>query len=183
YENADDVLLNPNPVILDENGWGSVSIVGAYRLRQYDKKGVFVGDQDFKRPPAKVLTSVVYPIYFKEDLSTSFDVCNAKIEKILNQEALSETIETEFTVLSPVRIDSIIYSDYLMKPESVLTGFQALSPVRVDTVIYSKYNLGGERVATVLSVANPVRQVVLLQHTMEHESVSTRFSVLNPVRN
>ena len=95
YENADDALLNPNPVILDENGWGSLSIVGAYRLRQYDKKGVFVGDQDFKRPPARVLTSVVYPVYTLDTISTNTQLSITKKDLIFNTESKVPTVQLE----------------------------------------------------------------------------------------
>lgn len=65
-----DNVINPNPIVLDENGTALVNIVGAYRLRQYNSKNVFVGDQDFKRPPVKALTSRVYSAFFIDDLHT-----------------------------------------------------------------------------------------------------------------
>lgn len=71
-----DNVINPNPIVLDENGTALVNIVGAYRLRQYNSKNVFVGDQDFKRPPIKVLTSVVYPLYHEERLSVASHMHN-----------------------------------------------------------------------------------------------------------
>lgn len=179
YANADDALLNPNPVILDEKGYGSLSIVGAYRLRVLNKNNVVVGDQDFKRPPAKVLTSRVYPLYSDENLATNFNTLNAKYSGTDAQ----EEIGTEFIALSPVRVDSIIYSDYPMEQEFLLTAFQVLNPIRVDAVIYSKYSIEYEGVTTDFGVASPTQQTLLLKQTMEPESISTYLSVLNPVRN
>ncbi len=95
YENADDTLLNPNPVVLDENGYGSISIVGAYRLRQYDKKGVFISDQDFKRPPARVLTSVVYPLYFEVEANVDFFINNTAVNIA---PVFLESLNTGFTI-------------------------------------------------------------------------------------
>ncbi|WP_411686910.1 hypothetical protein [Acinetobacter indicus] len=69
-----DDVINPNPIVLDENGTALVNIVGAYRLRQYNSKNVFVGDQDFKRPPVKALTSRPYPLFFIEEITTGFNV-------------------------------------------------------------------------------------------------------------
>ncbi|HHW53751.1 MAG TPA: hypothetical protein GXX13_11315 [Acinetobacter towneri] len=69
-----DDAVNPNPIVLDENGTALVNIVGAYRLRQYNSKNVFVGDQDFKRPPVKALTSRPYPLFFIEEITTGFNV-------------------------------------------------------------------------------------------------------------
>jgi len=69
-----DNVINPNPIVLDENGTALVNIVGAYRLRQYNSKNVFVGDQDFKRPPIKALTSRTYPLFFIEEITTGFNV-------------------------------------------------------------------------------------------------------------
>ena len=173
-----DNVINPNPIVLDEKGTALVNIVGAYRLRQYNSKNVFVGDQDFKRPPVKALTSVIYPLYLDEDIASNFSVLDAKYSGADTQ----EEIRTEFTVLSPVRIDSVIYSDYAMEPEHLSTEFAVLSPVRINAVIYSEYNMEPENLATTFSVANPVRQVLLLRYEMEPESISTQFSVLNPIR-
>lgn len=178
YGDSQKESLNTNPVILDKNGSAVICIVGSYRLRVYDEKGVFLWDEDFFREPARVLTSKVYPIYLDEDIASNFAVLSAKYSGADTQ----EQIGTEFMVLSPVRIDSIIYSDYFMEPESILTEFEALNPVRTDSVIYSKYNLDPEKLTTVFGVNSPIRQVVLLRYDMDPESISTQFSVLNPVR-
>lgn len=68
-----DDILNPNPVILNENGIAAINIVGAYRLRVLNKSNVVIGDQDFKRPPVKVLTSRPYPLFHEESVATGFD--------------------------------------------------------------------------------------------------------------
>ncbi|RZG74728.1 hypothetical protein [Acinetobacter sp. WCHAc060025] len=84
-----DAVTNPNPIVLDENGTALVNIVGAYRLRQYNSKNVFVGDQDFKRPPIKALTSWTYPVYADENLTTHANATNAALHDPMHFEQLS----------------------------------------------------------------------------------------------
>lgn len=172
YENADDALLNPNPVILDENGWGSISIVGAYRLRQYDKKGVFVGDQDFKRPPARVLTSVVYPVYSDDAFSTDFN-----IDEVLVKEAipLTENVGTTFSI-DNVSFRTPLNEGYL--DESISTAFS------IDNVSFRTPTNEGyldENISTSFNIDNIqiTKTVNYLSTTMDVESIGTAFSIGN----
>lgn len=77
YTESDKSILNTNPVILDENGSAIICMVGSYRLRVYDSKNVFLGDQDFWREPAFALTSRPYPFYFIENVAVGFGVCES----------------------------------------------------------------------------------------------------------
>jgi len=170
YENADDALLNPNPVILDENGWGSLSIVGAYRLRQYDKKGVFVGDQDFKRPPVKALTSVVYPVYSDDAFSANFNIDEAQVAT-----PFTENVGTTFSI-DNVSFRTPLNEGYL--DESVSTSF-SIDNVSFRTPLNDGYL--DESVSTTFSIDNIqiTKTVNCLSTTLDIESIGTTFSIDN----
>lgn len=74
YGDSQKESLNTNPVILDKNGSAVICIVGSYRLRVYDEKGVFLWDEDFFREPARALTSRVYPAFCDEYMQSQCEV-------------------------------------------------------------------------------------------------------------
>lgn len=174
YENADDALLNPNPVILDENGWGSVSIVGAYRLRQYDKKGVFVGDQDFKRPPARVLTSVVYPLYFEENIVSASSV---KLSLRFSAPKLLEGVKTSLSIQSAARRD-VMNSYSNLESAQTLASLVSMQIIETKS-IYKSYDLGSEMMqsAAALITAKYVKQVAYLKNEMRPENIRSTTSL------
>ncbi len=174
YENADDTLLNPNPVVLDENGYGSISIVGAYRLRQYDKKGVFVSDQDFKRPPARVLTSTVYPLYFEEGVVTGFSMTSGEQRVVMNEASLKdEKIGTSFSILSASVRD--VFNQTLLL-ENVSTKFSITSVVIREAANITTMKPEAALTNFVLSAAN--QKNVLISNIAQPETVSTAFGLL-----
>lgn len=173
YENADEALLNPNPVILDENGWGSLSIVGAYRLRQYDKKGVFVGDQDFKRPPARVLTSRPYQLFHEESVTTGFDAS----DDVDYDEIRWHESSFSDDVLVGLSVHNVMMRDTSPIPhiENVAVGFT------VHDVILSempKTNLA-ENVALILTV-HDVKYAIPINNN-HIEQVSLNLTLLDAV--
>ncbi len=177
YENADDALLNPNPVVLDENGWGSLSIVGAYRLRQYDKKGVFVGDQDFKRPPIKALTSVVYPLYSDDAFSTDFNIDEIK-SRVSELIPFTENIGTTFSV-DNVSFRTPANEGYL--DESISTSFSIDNVQITKQVAYLNMQAPVENISTSLNIDNVqiTKTVNYLSTTLDVESIGTTFSIDN----
>ena len=104
YQNPEKTVRNTNPVILDEDGSAMMCMNGSYRLRVYDEKGVFQGDQDFFRNVAYALTSKPYPVYLDEDLSTNFEMNHIDFTKIHWHE--SELIEKS-------KIDLIVHDVYM----------------------------------------------------------------------
>lgn len=174
YENADDALLNSNPVILDENGWASISMVGAYRLRQYDKNGVFVGDQDFKRLPVKALTSRVYPLYFKEGLATIISIDQSILN---NAPSASDNVETMVAIKSASIRDVL---NAFSTNEHVVTKIGVIEATVEET--RSKYqtaNMPTEMLSTSTSLisAQIIKQIGFITHTSETEKVSTSFAL------
>ena len=120
-----DDAINPNPIALDENGTALVNIVGAYRLRQYNSKNVFVGDQDFKRPPIKALTSKPYPAYFIDGIGLNFSLVDMLLKPPLQPE--SENLASSFAITGiqwkePI-INLPIESEYLSTTFAI-TGLQ-----------------------------------------------------------
>lgn len=173
YENADDALLNPNPVVLDENGWGSISIVGAYRLRQYDKKGVFVGDQDFKRPPIKALTSVVYPLYFEEGVATDFATLGGEQRVVMSESALNENLSATFAVTGVIARDYL--NTYTLEIEAIQASFLVKSVTQREALNSMSVN---ESLNASFAVVSVVNKNILIVNTMQPESVSTSFALI-----
>lgn len=171
-------VLNTNPIVLDENGTALVNIVGAYRLRQYNSKNVFVGDQDFKRAPIKALTSVVYPLYLEEGLTTNLNVLNLRTSRSPNPE---ENLVTNFNVLNVLRAETVRYGNLELK-DDLGTNFNTLNPIRVETVRYGKTS-NPENLSTLFNVLAPKRvKVTDYIKTSVSEDLQTNFNVSNPKR-
>lgn len=170
-----DNVINPNPIVLDENGTALVNIVGAYRLRQYNSKNVFVGDQDFKRPPVKALTSVVYPLYFDDAFSTDFN-----IDEVLVKEAipLTENVGTTFSI-DNVSFRTPTNEGHL--DESVSTSFNIDNIQITKQVAYLNMQAPVENISTLLNIDNVqiTKTVNYLSTTLDVESIGTTFSINN----
>lgn len=175
YKNADENLLNSNPVILDQNGWGSISIIGAYRLRVLDKSNVVVGDQDFKRLPVQVLTSRVYPLYFEEGINTSFDLSTSTI---MQMPKINEDISTKFSILNAIIREPM--NSQPIEIENLSLDFGFVGATIEDT--RSKYQSIALQFDDInpsfsLSSAQIVKQIGFITHTMRSEAISSSFSL------
>lgn len=169
-----DDVANQNPIVLDENGTALVNIVGAYRLRQYNSKNVFVGDQDFKRPPARVLTSVVYPLYFEEGVATGFSVDHSILN---NAPSVSDNVETTIAMRSASTRDVL---NAFSTNEHVVTEIGVIEATIEET--RSKYqttSMPVEMLSTNTSLisAQITKQIGFITHTPEDEKVSTSFAL------
>ncbi|WP_168416469.1 hypothetical protein [Acinetobacter indicus] len=168
-----DNVINTNPIVLDENGTALVNIVGAYRLRQYNSKNVFVGDQDFKRPPIKALTSVVYPLYSDDAFSTDFN-----IDEVLVKEAipLTENVGTTFSI-DNVSFRTPTNEGYL--DEDISTSFSVDNIQITKQISYLNTQAPVENISTSFNIDNIqiTKQVNYLSTTMDVESVGTTFSI------
>lgn len=172
-----DDVANQNPIVLDENGTALVNIVGAYRLRQYNSKNVFVGDQDFKRPPIKALTSKMYPLYFKEGFQTNFQTINAI--KIQVPE-LIENIESAFSIHSATIRNPM--NQLIANPESVFSNFSMLGATVEETRPKSKYqitSMSSEKVSSAFAIksAQITKQIGFINNTMQPECVFSNFAL------
>lgn len=171
YKNGD---LNQNPVLLDENGCAEISIAGAYRLRSYNKSGVFIADQDFKRLPARVLTSRPYPIYFDESVQTSFDANNVVLNEATKMKI--ESINTSFS------INSVSFrtpmNEVQTEPENINTNFVFNGAQITQKTTYNVADLQ-ENVRTLINIESVqiVRFVNYIKNTMEIENLKTDFSL------
>ena len=172
-----DNVINPNPIVLDENGTALVNIVGAYRLRQYNSKNVFVGDQDFKRPPTKALTSLTYPIYQLESLQSRFTAINTiSIDPVTN----TENIESNFTVSNAQYVSEITYVTLPYMPiEHIKSDFEVLSAQYMYEVTYNSISAPIESVSSEFSVSTATIKSALVSFNAEPESISSSFNVLN----
>lgn len=173
-----DDVTNPNPIVLDENGTALVNIVGAYRLRQYNSKNVFVGDQDFKRPPIKVLTSVVYPLYFKEGLKVSFGLLGCEQRVIMTETNLDENIESLHSIYSATIRNPM--NQLITNPESVFSNF-SMTGATVEE-IRSKYqttSMPSENVSSAFAIksAQITKQIGFINNTMQPECVLSNFAI------
>lgn len=169
-----DNVINPNPIVLDENGTALINIVGAYRLRQYNSKNVFVGDQDFKRPPIKALTSVVYPLYFEDGVVTGFSMTGGEQRVVMNETSLEdEKIGTSFSFLSASVRD--VFNQTLLL-ENVSTKFSITSAVIREAANITTMQPESTFTSFVLSNANQKDVVVL--NTAQPETVATAFGLL-----
>lgn len=170
-----DNVINPNPIALDENGTALVNIVGAYRLRQYDKKGVFVGDQDFKRPPIKALTSKPYPAYFVEGIATNPALNNRPV--LFDVPAIDERISANVSLLFASTRE--VMNSYTAQPELVYTSLALVGVSREDTRdTYQKTAMQPESVLTAISLTDAARKDVLIKHEMQSEDISTSLSLI-----
>ncbi len=169
-----DNVINPNPIVLDENGTALVNIVGAYRLRQYNSKNVFVGDQDFKRPPVKALTSVVYPLYSDDDLSTNFN-----IDEVLVKEAIpfTENVGTTFNI-DNVSFRTPLNEGYL--DENISTSF-SIDNIQITKQIAYLNMQAIENISTNFNIDNVqiTKTVNYLSTSLDVESIGTTFSIDN----
>ena len=175
YANADEALLNPNPVVLDENGRGSLSIVGAYRLRVLNKNNVIVGDQDFKRPPARVLTSRVYPLYFEESLNHSFEIADSVQRVIMNESSIEkENIGSSFSMLS-ASVREVMNQTTLL--ESTISSFAIVSATTRSAI--NTTNQISENIVSGFSISTSTQKEILLKNTMQPENLSSSFALLS----
>lgn len=169
-----DDAINPNPIVLDENGTALVNIVGAYRLRQYNSKNVFVGDQDFKRPPIKALTSVVYPLYFEEGVITGFSMAGGEQRIVMNEASLAdEKIGTSFSFLSAIIRD--VNNSYTIKPEFVNTNFSLSEAATRDVLNISATQVDSVKTSFALWAAT--QKNMLVTNILHPESVKTSFAL------
>lgn len=168
-----DDVINPNPIVLDENGTALVNIVGAYRLRQYNSKNVFVGDQDFKRPPIKALTSVVYPLYFEEGIVTGFSMLGGEKRVVMNEALLNESIETSFALTSVITRDPL--NNYVAEIESLNLNFAILSAT-VRTSINS-IAITPEHIDVSFALAGASQNNALVVHIAQPEQIGLGFSI------
>lgn len=170
-----DNVINPNPIVLDENGTALVNIVGAYRLRQYNSKNVFVGDQDFKRPPIKALTSKVYPLYFEDGVITGFSLMDGEQRVVMNEASLAdEKTSTSFSLLSASVRDVFNQTLFL---ENVSTRFSITSAVIREAANVTTMQSEAALTNFALSAAN--QKNVLISNTAQPETVSTAFGLLS----
>lgn len=166
-----DNVINPNPIVLDENGTALVNIVGAYRLRQYNSKNVFVGDQDFKRPPIKALTSVVYPIYSDDEIQLSIDVLDSTA---IHAQVLSENIVATFSMGDAVVRGSILE---LNLEESLLSEFSFNFAQISKDIRYLNYSMIGTMLSSfLLNKAQITKQVNYLE-TEIGEDLRSEFTI------
>lgn len=173
-----DDVINPNPIVLDENGTALVNIVGAYRLRQYNSKNVFVGDQDFKRPPIKALTSVVYPIYFDEDILSSFSIQGVVVQ---NAQVVSESIHSILSLTgATIRL---LHNEYQIEAESIQSSLSLPVAQITKSSAYLTAPMEVSQVSTQISIyrAQITKQFGFLSHTLEPESVKTQLSLVSAV--
>ncbi len=166
-----DNVINPNPIVLDENGTALVNIVGAYRLRQYNSKNVFVGDQDFKRPPVKALTSVVYPIYFEDEIQLSIDVLDSTA---IHAQVLSENIVATFSMGDAVVRGSILE---LNLEESLLSEFSFNFAQISKDIRYLNYSMVDTMLSSfLLNKAQITKQVNYLEMEIR-EDLCSEFTI------
>lgn len=171
YGDSQKESLNTNPVILDKNGSAVICIVGSYRLRVYDERGVFLWDEDFLRNVAFALTSKLYPLFLQEDVVTAF-IANDAIQKVvMNQGYLDEWSATTFNVESATFRD--ILNSITIPIEQMGTSFAVTSASYRD--VLNTYTPEIEKLNTVLTVISAVRKDVLIQHTTAPENATTSF--------
>ena len=173
YENADDTLLNPNPVVLDENGYSSISIVGAYRLRQYDKNGVFVADQDFKRPPANVLTSPVYPPYFTDGFlhNLALNPKEATLWETLRRGAVVELFQSAVSI-SGATVRTPLNNTGMM--DTFSSAVLIVAATKRDTLVST---ITGENFLSVLAVSSATQRDALIKNTMDVHAFASGLSL------
>lgn len=167
-----DNVINPNPIVLDENGTALVNIVGAYRLRQYNSNNVFVGDQDFKRPPIKALTSVVYPIYFDEGVVTSFSMMSGEQRVVMNESTLNENLGAAFALTAAMARDPL--NTCTLEIEEIQMNFAIKSVTQRGALNTASINESLNASFAVLRVSN---KSVLVVNTMQPESINASFAI------
>ncbi len=178
YQNPEKSFLNPNPIILDDDGSAMICINGSYRLRVYDEKGVFQGDQDFFRNVAYALTSKPYPNYFDERISASIS-----LEKVVVHDAqnIQESVGSSITLLTasvrelqityPVEIGSI--NSTLILPSAQITKEVSYLNLKIDPL-----HLNSQ--ISVVS-AQTTKEFNFLKYQQEPTSVQTNISLTDAV--
>lgn len=174
YKNGN---LNQNPVLLDENGCAEISIAGAYRLRSYNKSGLFVADQDFKRLPARALTSRPYPAYFNESIVADVSILNSNQRVAMNKAEQQESIFTSFTISSASTREAI--SDFSIKAELIGVGFTIASATIEIYNPFVSIAIPADSTRAFFKVINASRNNTLVRNTMRQEAVNVSFSIAN----
>jgi hypothetical protein len=176
YANADKNQPNANPVVLDAEGWASISMIGSYRLRSYNEKGVSTGDQDFKRPAAKALTSKVYPVYFTDQINVDFEI-NVAVQKIvINSAGIAETMLSSFALNKA--ISRSIYNSFNTM-ESTRTSFALNVAIKRQTS-----NVASMQESTSSSFSlNRVKKInSVVTNTQEIHSIKSSFSLQKVIK-
>lgn len=170
YADADKNQPNVNPVVLDADGWASISMVGSYRLRSYNENGVHLGDQDFKRPAAKALTSRIYPLFFDDSISSN---------KLMEDIKMIDALEFYESCLSIFSVDNSILSDLVntvnAENESASTTFSA-----GNAEIREALNIVNADIETIrpsLSMSDSVLSNVVVTNQMEIHNISSSFAM------
>ena len=171
YANADEAQLNPNPVILDELGWASISIVGAYRLRSHDKNGVFIRDQDFKGLPVKALTSWVYPLYFEENLTAETFIVKNSVR--IGVGYVDDNLSASTSILSATLYT--ITNQSISINESISTEF-SINNATIRSNLTS-LDMGNEKLSALLALTQSTQKTVLITTQSEAEKISTNIAI------
>lgn len=173
YQDAGQIIPNPNPIVLDESGGATICIAGSYRLRSYDVKGVFITDQDYKQENRFVLTSKVYPLHCVESVSTQLTMGCVFNRTILNQSSLNENLTTGLSIRSAVIYDT--YNAYSINPDKLITNFSLHDAVQRD--VMSRVKIKPESISTRLSLSQASIKNVLITWVMSTERISTTFAL------
>lgn len=174
YQDAEQTLQNANPVILDENGGAAICIAGAYRLRIYNSKNVFITDQDFKQENRFVLTSKTYPLYFVDGITTNFRMLDATTKVVMNSaDSEHEQVETSLSILSATIRD--VMNSSTTSAENIATSFRV-----IDATIRSSINTTSqiENMSTAFALTAAKRSTILITNTMQPEKLRTSFGLV-----
>jgi hypothetical protein len=171
YANADKTQPNANPVVLDAEGWASISMLGSYRLRSYNEKGVSTGDQDFRRPVAKALTSKTYPLYFMDGVGVSIVMTGGSLKTTLNNYSIIENISTQLSVVNAIIKETL--NSTTLPAESLQTSFSVTKASCRETL--NKTTLAPENILGSFTVTGVRLSKGLVSSTMQPENVQTSF--------
>jgi hypothetical protein len=170
YANADKNQPNANPVVLDAEGWASISMIGSYRLRSYNEKGVSTGDQDFKRPAAKALTSKVYPVYFVEGVTGNPSINSSMLAQM---PTMYEQIASTWLISSAQLIESL-------NNFNLNENFRAAGVIANASLINNdppSFN-AKENITISASLLPGFLKTLVITNTMQPENISTTYSMI-----
>lgn len=174
YQDAEQALPNTNPIILDENGGAAICIAGAYRLRVFDSKNVFITDQDFKQENRFVLTSKTYPLYFVDGMTTDFGMLQSTMKVIMNSaDTEHEEVETSLSILSATIRD--VMNSSTTSAENIGTSFGVIGATIRSSMNTTSIN---ENISTSFSLKSATKRDLLITNTMQPEKLRTSFGLV-----
>jgi|GEM_PF-7134382 len=127
--------------------------------------------------PARYLTTKTYPLYFTEEVGTSFALSSAEQRTVMNETAAeTENVETSVTLISAFVRE--VMNSSAADPESMSTSFGVIGATVEANNPYHKTTILPEKIKTLFILAAATQKDVLVKNAMQPEKIKTSFALV-----